>query len=81
LPPIEKVTTGVADVRRRLHAVDAEGRLHVGVDCAIAVWLRAPGGVWLGRVLSLPVIHQIARLGYDRFADLLYAWNRWRGRW
>jgi hypothetical protein len=36
--------------------------------------------VWLGRVLSLPVIHQIARWLY-RFADLLYACNRWQGRW
>ena len=41
----------VEDVRRRLHAVDAEGRLHVGADCAIAIWLRTPGDVWLGRVL------------------------------
>ena len=47
----------VADVRRRLHAVDAEGRLHVGAICAIAIWLRTPRDVWLGRVLSLPVIH------------------------
>jgi DCC1-like thiol-disulfide oxidoreductase len=72
---------GVKDVRRRLHAVDAGGRLHVGADCAIAIWLRTPGDAWLGRVLSLPVIHPIARIGYDRFADLLYAWNRRQGRW
>ena len=71
----------VEDVRRRLHAVDAEGRLHVGADCAIAIWLRTPGDVWLGRVLSLPVIHPIARVSYDRFADLLYAWNRWQAHW
>jgi hypothetical protein len=37
----------VADVRRRLHAVDAEGCLHVGADCAIAIWLRTPRDVWL----------------------------------
>jgi hypothetical protein len=66
----------VEDVRRRLHAIDAEGRLHVGADCAIAIWLRTPGDGWLGRVLSLPGIQQIARFGYDRFADLLYAWNQ-----
>jgi hypothetical protein len=28
---------GVEDVRRRLYAVDAESRLHVGADCAIAI--------------------------------------------
>ncbi len=72
---------GIEDVRRRLHAVDAEGRLHVGADCAIAIWRRTPGDVWLARTFGLPVIRSIARFGYDRFADLLYAWNRRKGRW
>jgi predicted DCC family thiol-disulfide oxidoreductase YuxK len=78
---LSRFGASVNDVRRRLHAVDAEGRLHVGVDCAIAVWLATPGQKWLGRVFGLPVIHQSARIGYDRFADLLYAWNRRRRHW
>lgn len=69
------------DVRRRLHGTDAAGRLYVGADCAIAIWLLTPGDVWLGRLWGLPVLRQIARFGYDRFADLLYAWNRSRGHW
>ena len=72
---------GIEDVRRRLHAVDAEGRLHVGADCAIAIWRATPGDVWLGRLLGLPVILQITRVAYDRFADLLYRWNRRNGHW
>jgi predicted DCC family thiol-disulfide oxidoreductase YuxK len=72
---------GLEDVRRRLHAVDAEGRLHVGADCAIEVWLSTPGHAWLGRLLGLPGIRQLARVSYDRFADLLYAWNRWQRHW
>ena len=72
---------GVEDVRRRPHAVDATGRLYVGADCAIAVWQATPGHVWLGRLLGLPLIRQIAGFGYDRFADLLYAWNRRKGHW
>jgi predicted DCC family thiol-disulfide oxidoreductase YuxK len=78
---LSRFGASVDDVRRRLHAVDAEGRLHVGVDCAIAVWLATPGQKWLGRVFGLPVIRQSARIGYDRFADLLYAWNRRKGHW
>src|SRR5688572_21254656 len=31
---------GLEEVRRRLYALDAEGKLHVGADCAVAVWLR-----------------------------------------
>src|SRR5258707_2440616 len=37
---------GVNDVRRRLYGVDADGRLYVGIDCAIAIWLRTPGDAW-----------------------------------
>jgi predicted DCC family thiol-disulfide oxidoreductase YuxK len=72
---------GIEDVRRRLHAVDAEGRLFVGADCAVEVWLRTPGHAWFGRLVGLPIVRQIARFVYDRFADLLYAWNRRKGHW
>jgi predicted DCC family thiol-disulfide oxidoreductase YuxK len=72
---------GVEDVRRRLHGVDADGKLYAGADCAIAIWLRTPGDVWLGHLLNLPVLRQIARFAYDRFADVLYAWNLRKGHW
>jgi predicted DCC family thiol-disulfide oxidoreductase YuxK len=71
----------INDVRRRLHGVDPDGQLYVGADCAIEIWLRTPGDAWLGRVLGLPILRRITRFGYDRFADLLYAWNRSKGRW
>jgi predicted DCC family thiol-disulfide oxidoreductase YuxK len=72
---------GLEDVRRRLHAIDADGRLYVGADCAAAIWRHTPGDAWLGRLIGLPVVRPIARVVYDRFADLLYAWNRRRGHW
>jgi predicted DCC family thiol-disulfide oxidoreductase YuxK len=68
-------------VRRRLHGVDAAGRLHVGADCAIEIWRRTPGDRWLGRLLGLPVFRPVARFAYDRFADWLYGWNRRKGHW
>jgi predicted DCC family thiol-disulfide oxidoreductase YuxK len=72
---------GLEDVRRRLHAIDADDRLYVGADCAIAISRNTPGDRWLGRLIGLPVVRQIARVVYDRFADLLYAWNRRKGHW
>jgi predicted DCC family thiol-disulfide oxidoreductase YuxK len=72
---------GIEDVRRRLHGLDANGQLYVGADCAIEIWLRTPGEAWIGRALGFPGIRQIARFGYDRFADVLYAWNRRKGHW
>jgi predicted DCC family thiol-disulfide oxidoreductase YuxK len=72
---------GLEDVRRRLHAVDANGKLHVGADCAVEIWRRTPGEEWLGRLFALPGLIQLSRFGYDRFADILYAWNRRKGHW
>lgn len=69
------------DIRRRLHATDAGGRLLVGVDVAVAVWRATPGEGWLASLLGNPVMLPVTRFVYDRFADLLYAWNRRNGRW
>ena len=71
----------LADVRRRLHATDEAGQLLVGADVAIAVWRLTPGEGWLAALLGNPVVRPLTRFAYDRFADLLYAWNRRKGRW
>ncbi|MEE3627213.1 DCC1-like thiol-disulfide oxidoreductase family protein [Nitrospirillum sp. BR 11752] len=71
----------VEAVRRRLHGMDAEGRLLVGADCAIAIWRHTPGDAWLAILLGNRAIRPLTRLAYDRFADVLYAWNRRKGHW
>jgi predicted DCC family thiol-disulfide oxidoreductase YuxK len=71
----------LADVRRRLHATDEAGRLLVGADVAIAVWRLTPGEGWLAALFGNPVMRPLTHFAYDRFADLLYAWNRRKGRW
>jgi predicted DCC family thiol-disulfide oxidoreductase YuxK len=71
----------LADVRRRLHATDEAGWLVVGADVAIAVWRLTPGERWLATLFGNPMVRPLTRLVYDRFADLLYAWNRRKGRW
>ena len=69
------------DIRRRLHATDGAGHLLVGADVAIAMWRVTPGERWLATLAGNPVVRPITRVVYDRFADLLYAWNRRKGRW
>ncbi len=78
---LANVGATIEDIRRRLHGRDATGAVFVGIDCVIAIARRTPGMVLMARCLSLPVIKQIAGFSYDRFADLLYAWNRRRGHW
>ncbi|MER9727123.1 DCC1-like thiol-disulfide oxidoreductase family protein [Mesorhizobium sp. M0217] len=74
-------SASLEDIRRRLHATDAEGRLLVGADVAVAVWRATPGEGWLATLFGNPVALPLTRVAYDRFADLLYAWNRRKGRW
>ena len=69
------------DIRRRLHATDDAGRLLVGADVAIALWCMTPGEEWLATLLGNPVVRPATRFTYDRFADVLWAWNRRKGRW
>jgi len=69
------------DIRRRLHAVDHNGRLLVGADVAIAVWRMTPGEWWIAMLLGNPITRPLTRFAYNRFADVLWAWNRWKGRW
>ena len=69
------------DVRRRLHATDENGRLIVGADVAIATWRITPGEGWLASLFGNRAMLPLTRFAYDRFADLLFAWNRWKGRW
>jgi len=68
------------DVRRRLHATDAQGRLIVGADVAIAIWRATPREGWIARLVGNPVMLPLSRYVYDRFADVLFAWNKRRGR-
>lgn len=77
----QEIDRSVDQVRHSLHMVDDKGRLLVGANVAIAVWAMTPGRRWLGWLVGLPVLRQMARWGYNRFADRLFAWNKRHGRW
>jgi predicted DCC family thiol-disulfide oxidoreductase YuxK len=69
------------DVRRRLHATDESGRLIVGADVAIAMWLITPGEGGLVSLFGNRLMLPVTRFFYDRFADVLFAWYKWKGHW
>lgn len=78
---LSRFGASLEDIRRRLHATDADGRLLVGADVAIAVWKMTPGEGWLSTMFGNPAMLPLTRFAYGRFADLLYAWNRRKGHW
>jgi predicted DCC family thiol-disulfide oxidoreductase YuxK len=61
------------DIRRRLHAIDESGRL------LVAIWRATPGEAWLASLFGNPVLLPVTRFAYDRFADVLFAWNKRKG--
>lgn len=70
----------VDQVRHSLHAVRG-GEILVGADALIALAALTPHQRWMARLFGKPVLLPITRFAYDRFADILYWWNKKRGRW
>ncbi len=68
-------------VRERLHVVDAQGNVHVGMRAFAAIWAQSPGEAWKARLVNLPVIKPLADWGYNGFARALYRWNRRKAHW
>lgn len=57
-----------ADGLRALHATDATGKLHVGVDAFLLIWRQMPRWRVLAAMVALPVIRPLASLAYRAFA-------------
>jgi predicted DCC family thiol-disulfide oxidoreductase YuxK len=69
------------DVRRHIRVRDHDGTLYKGADAIAVMWLTTPGRRWLGHFTRFPLILPGARFVYFRFADVLYWWNKRKGRW
>lgn len=78
---VTQINADLEFVRERLHVVDEAGRLQIGSTAFSALWKLTPRQGWLGRVSDLPVVRDLFRWSYNRFAALLYRWNRWNRRW
>jgi predicted DCC family thiol-disulfide oxidoreductase YuxK len=48
---------------------------------AIAIWRITPDEGWPASLFSNSVVLPLTRFAYDSFADMLFAWNRRKGRW
>ena len=65
---LERQGVSLADGLRRLHALDSNGQLHVGVDAFILMWRQMPRWSVLAAFVALPGVRQVATFAYDRFA-------------
>ncbi len=62
-----------ADALRRLHARDASGAWHIGVDAFIVIWRQIGCLEALRRYWCRPGVKQLADTAYNRFADYRFA--------
>ncbi len=58
-----------SDGLKRLHAKDAQGHYHIGVDAFILIWRHIPRWKILARIVSIPGIHALVGLAYKVFAN------------
>jgi predicted DCC family thiol-disulfide oxidoreductase YuxK len=66
---------------RRLHAVDADGRLIRGIDVFVAIWRRLPRHRWAAAIVGSPLVRPLAWLLYEGVvAPLVYRYSRRRLR-
>lgn len=68
-------------VRERLHVIDRQGHLLIGMDAFVALWRESPADSCKAAFFSHPVVAPVARIAYNGFARLLYGWNRRNGHW
>lgn len=77
----QDVSENLELVRERLHVIDENNTLQIGIEAFIAIWQHSPSEQWKVGLLSLPVINPLANAAYNYFARLLYRWNLSKGHW
>jgi predicted DCC family thiol-disulfide oxidoreductase YuxK len=68
-------------VRERLHVINDEGQLKVGIDAFIELWRVSPKDRLKARICALPIIHMLCSISYKAVALLLYRYNIFNNRW
>ena len=67
--PFTALGFAVSDGLKALHVNDKSGKTHIGVDGFIVMWENLPRWRLLAKLVRLPVIRQIARFAYAKFAN------------
>lgn len=61
------------DALRQLHAQDAAGAWHIGVNAFALIWRHLRYWAVLSVIVKLPLVNQLAQYGYRRFANYRFA--------
>jgi predicted DCC family thiol-disulfide oxidoreductase YuxK len=77
-PVLEKAKLSEDAAKRRLHVIDAEGRLLSGIPAFAAIWAHLPRYRWLSVLARWPVLKSLLPWVYEPIAYGLYRWDKRR---
>ena len=63
----------LSDALMYLHVKDSLGNFHVGVDAFLMIWSKLPIFKYLKHLVALPIVYQLAKLIYNKFAKYRFA--------
>ena len=65
---LESLGIAYADGLKLLHAQDAQGKIHIGVDAFILIWHQIPRWKILAKIVGAPIIRPLVNTVYLSFA-------------
>lgn len=65
---LKKRNISTTDALKKLHVEDKYGNIKIGVDAFITIWKNIPEWRLLATFASLPVINEITKIAYKKFA-------------
>lgn len=78
---LKEIPADLEFVRERLHVIDGNGNLKIGLEAFEVIWRHSPSERWKSKIIALPVIKPILAKIYNIFAKYLYKWNIKKGHW
>ncbi len=78
---LKRAGLSLDQVRFKLHAIDANGRVLAGMPAVALAWAATPPYRPLGRVAQIAPFSWVGAGAYHVVAHVLWAWNRACGRW
>ena len=70
---LKEINVSQSYALKRLHVIDQDGKIQIGVDAFIAIWRKIPRWRLLAFLCALPGIKFTLGVLYNRFADWKFA--------
>ena len=70
---LKEINVSQSNALKRLHVIDQDGKIQIGVDAFIAIWRKIPRWRLLAFLCAMPGIKLTLGVLYNRFADWKFA--------